>query len=434
MLRELADTNCSTAVTSFSLPRHCWYVIKEGFASSLVERAVLETGCEETDRVLDPFCGSGTVPVTSARRNHPVVGVEVNPFLSFVSRTKLAQCAPEKVKDAFGGVLRRVKQGAKSPLESVSTFSETKEAKKWLFNRKVLRAFEGGWQATNQLARPTKQLLRLCLIGAAMDNCNAFPDGKCLRYRKDWETLDFGLREFEDSFHNRIDCVTEDLNRDPIDSSLGTIIRGDARTVLATSKLKKFRLCLTSPPYLNSFDYTDVYRPELFLSKTILSSKALYSHRLHTLRSHVQAKWPDPTRANFGPLYDQCFEEIRQREEALWNKRLPIMIQAYFEDIESILKNLRKLAMPNAHLWFVVSTSAYGGVEIPVDLIAAHVGERAGWSLKDVNVIRRLRPSGQHTNKVSGITVRVPRLRESIVVFEAGGDNRARRTRSKREE
>jgi hypothetical protein len=82
--------------------------------------------------------------------------------------------------------------------------------------------------------------------------------------------------------------------------------------------------------------------------------------------------------------------------------------------------------MPNAHLWFLVSTSAYAGVEIPVDLIAAHVGERAGWALKEVNVIRRLRPSGQLTTKVSGITVRVPRLRESIVVFDAGGDNRTR--------
>src|SRR6266852_1914328 len=433
MLSELADTNCSTAETSFSLPRHRWYVIKEGFAASLVESAVRETGCEDQDRILDPFCGSGTVPVTGARRKHPVVGVEVNPFLSFVSRTKLVQCAPEKVKDAFGSVLRGVKHGAASPLESMSTFSETKKAKKWLFNGKILRAFEGGWQATDQLARPAKQLVRLCLIGAAMDSCNAFPDGKCLRYRKDWEDLDFGLAEFEDSLEKRVECVIEDLRSDPINSSLAKIIPGDARKILATSTLKKFGLCVTSPPYLNSFDYTDVYRPELFLSKTILSSEALHTHRFRTLRSHVQVKWPDPTNANFGDLYDACIKEIRQRGEALWDKRLPLMVQAYFEDIESILKNLRKFAMPNAHLWFLVSTSAYAGVEIPVDLISAHVGERAGWSLKEVKVIRRLRPSGQHTNKVSGITVRVPRLRESIVIFDAGGDDGARRGVKKRE-
>src|SRR5262249_2469753 len=115
MMSELAETNCSTAETSFSLPRHRWYVIKEGFAASLVETAVRETGCQEVDRILDPFCGSGTVPVTGARQNHPVVGVEVNPFLSFVSRTKLAQCPPEKVKEAFRKVIQGVKRGAPSP-------------------------------------------------------------------------------------------------------------------------------------------------------------------------------------------------------------------------------------------------------------------------------------------------------------------------------
>ncbi len=426
MLTGLAATNCSTAETSISLPRHRWYVIKEGFAASLVETAVRETGCEDTDLIVDPFCGSGTVPVTGALRNHPVIGVEVNPFLSFVSRTKLAQCAPAKVTDAFAAVLLGVKHGAPSSLESMSTFSETKKATKWLFNRQILRAFEGGWRATNELSRPSKQLLRLCLIGAAMDNCNAFPDGKCLRYRKDWEGLDYGSAEFQASLQKRVDYVTEDLRTDPINSSLGKIIPGDARTVLKTSKLKKFRLCVTSPPYLNSFDYTDVYRPELFLSKAIVSSEALHTHRFSTLRSHVQVKWPDPTSSNFGPLYDECLKDIRHREEALWDKRLPLMVQAYFEDIEGVLKNLRKFAMPNACLWFVVSTSAYAGVEVPVDLITAHVGERAGWSLKEVSVIRRLRPSGQHTNKVSGVTVRVPRLRESIVVFDAGGENRPR--------
>ena len=43
-----------------------------------------------------------------------------------------------------------------------------------------------------------------------------------------------------------------------------------------------------------------------------------------------------------------------------------------------------------------------------------------GWSLYELAVIRRLRPSGQHTNKVSGITVTV-RLRESVVIFNAQG-------------
>ena len=82
----LTDPDCSTSDTSPNLPRHRWYVIKEGFSPNLVETAVKETDCQESDCIIDPFCGSGTVPVPGAFKGHPVVGVEVNPFLSFVSQ------------------------------------------------------------------------------------------------------------------------------------------------------------------------------------------------------------------------------------------------------------------------------------------------------------------------------------------------------------
>jgi len=38
------------------------------------------------------------------------------------------------------------------------------------------------------------------------------------------------------------------------------------------------------------------------------------------------------------------------------------MVQAYFEDMQTVLGHLRKHARTDAHLWMVVSTSAYAGV------------------------------------------------------------------------
>lgn len=62
------------------------------------------------------------------------------------------------------------------------------------------------------------------------------------------------------------------------------------------------------------------------------------------------------------------------------------MVQAYFEDMEVILRGLRRRAAANASLWLVVSTSAYAGVEVPVDLILAEIGQRSGWFLREVGV------------------------------------------------
>jgi hypothetical protein len=101
------------------------------------------------------------------------------------------------------------------------------------------------------------------------------------------------------------------------------------------------------------------------------------------------------------------------------DNRLPSMVQAYFEDMETILKGLRKRALKNASLWLVVSTSAYGGIEVPVDLILAEIGQRSGWFLRKVGVLRHLRSSSQYVKHVDEAARKSVPLRESVVIFDA---------------
>lgn len=137
------------------------------------------------------------------------------------------------------------------------------------------------------------------------------------------------------------------------------------------------------------------------------------------MRSHVQAKWEEPKRSSFGSLYKDSIEKVLERADDLWDDRIPLMIQAYFEDMEKILRLLYMNAKPNASLWLVVSTSAYVGVQIPVDLIIADIGERVGWYLREVHVLKYLRTSGQHWKKWAKEDEQKPRLRESVVIFDA---------------
>lgn len=147
--------------------------------------------------------------------------------------------------------------------------------------------------------------------------------------------------------------------------------------------------------------------------------------RLKTVRSHVQASWDRPVKSDFGALYKACHEEIRERAAALWDSRIPMMIQAYFEDMETILRGLRLRAQDNASVWLVVSTSAYGGVEVPVDLILAQIGIRLGWSLREVGVLRNLRSSSQHVKNVEKAESKSIPLRESVVIFDANSRRKA---------
>lgn len=418
-----------SAMDAEHLPRHRWYFFKEAFSPAIVDHAIKDAKLGQNALVYDPFSGSGTTPLVAGLAGMRGAGTEVNPFLRFVAETKTRSATLEAFDAAIDYAIDGAAKGADTALVEFSTFSErapkARERGKWLFNSEVLRGFEGGRQRVADSSRSEFALVRLCLIGAAMDTANASKDGKCLRYKKKWSELGLGVDDLIAALRLRAADVREDLEKTASMPIQAEIKLGDSRVVHAP---EKFDLCVTSPPYLNSFDYTDVYRPELFLGGHVPDMAKLRELRLATLRSHVQAAWNPPLRDEFGPSYMEAMIALREaeatlktNEKQLWNGRLPMMIQAYFEDMEQVLIGLRKRAKPKSSVWLVVSTSAYAGVEFPVDLIIAEIAGRCGWFLRKVTVLRHLkRVAGQQWDELSkreGVTG--PHLRESLVILDA---------------
>jgi hypothetical protein len=417
MLNEsfsLRDQGLSTSVDGASRARHRWYHVKESFSPALLEAAIKEAGCTSGDLIVDPFCGSGTAPLVAVENRLNATGFEVNPFLAFVSRAKLVRPRKGSLAAVRDNVLKGAEDGAESKLNGFSTFTYRKGLEKWLFNRPVLNAFEGAWRAAAEIRGPTQSVVRLALLGAAMDCCNAIRDGKCLRYRSEWRKIAFDRSAFIEALEGRLQYIEADLQTRR-SMGHGEIVLGDSRRMVGTLA-SKFKLCVTSPPYLNSFDYSDIYRPEMFLGRFVKSMAQLRAVRLSTVRSHVQADWERPKTPLPSVLATRCIAEVKKCEDDLWDHRIPFMVHAYFEDMQRVLAQLRGVAHEDAALWMVVSTSAYVGVEIPVDLILAELGVAAGWCLREVGVLRYLRSSGQHWSN-SGIPT--PPLRESVVILDA---------------
>jgi hypothetical protein len=418
-----------SALDATSLPRHRWYFFKEAFSPDIVTHAIKETACKPGDLVVDPFSGSGTTVLAAARKGLSARGSEVNPFLAFVAHTKLTNPRVAALESLTADMIRSARKGKRSPLQGFSTFTATEGVDKWLFNDVVLQAFTGAWDAATTIPTHSRSVVRLALLGAAMDTCNAVRDGKCLRYRSNWQESTFDKDDFCDAFEARMIAITDDVVTAPVEAGLAKIRVGDSR-IGGVSGGKRFKLCVMSPPYLNSFDYTDVYRPELFLGGFVKDMADLRRLRLTSLRSHVQVKWSEPKGCKFGAHFDTAYNSITSRAEKLWNRRIPMMLKAYFEDMHRVLRSLRDDAADGASLWIVVSTSAYAGVEIPVDLILADVGCQVGWVLKEVRTLRHLRrlPVQQWDQLAAAALGKVhsenrshagPHLRESLIILDA---------------
>lgn len=409
----LKDQNVSTAGDTTSLPRHRWYYYKEGFSPSLVKKAIEMLSLKENDLILDPFNGSGTVTLTCSENNVPSIGLEVNPFTAFIAKTKVKTANAKQFDNAAEYILEKVHKPKVSPLQEFSTFTEFSGKNKWLFNSEVLNSYYAGFSNLDNIKNKNIQaLIKLALIRAIMENSNVRRDGKCLRYRNNWKDLNYNNNTYIGSLEKRLCIIREDLDND-VKLNIPKIICGDSRKILSKSLKEKFSLCITSPPYLNTFDYTDIYRPELFLGGFVNSMEELYKLRLNTIRSHIQAKWEKPIINDFGTMYATAISEILKRQDQLMHNNIPIMIQAYFEDMTNILRMLRNNAKNNAELWLVVSTSAYAGIEIPVDMIIGEIGNKIGWALKEIGVLRHIRKRKTKYSKD------IDHLRESVVIFTA---------------
>ena len=67
---------------------HRWFRLTPSFSPDLVTSILAEFGSADS-HVLDPFAGRGTTLIECQLRNTNCVGIEINPFLHFVSRASL---------------------------------------------------------------------------------------------------------------------------------------------------------------------------------------------------------------------------------------------------------------------------------------------------------------------------------------------------------
>ena len=124
-------------------------------------------------------------------------------------------------------------------------------------------------------------------------------------------------------------------------------------------------LIITSPPYLNSRDYTDSYMLELKALDFLTNYNDIKKLREQTIRSHVQLKIQNLKGIQSKILKATISEmESLSKDSVVWNTEIQNMIIAYFEDMEIIFNGMyQKLKKGRRNLILMFSNSCiYFGV------------------------------------------------------------------------
>ena len=167
-------------------------------------------------------------------------------------------------------------------------------------------------------------------------------------------------------------------------------------------------IVITSPPYLNRYDYSRIYSLELCL-QFVSEFKELKQVRHSLLRSHIESREP-PTDDVHHPALMEILDNLAGQE--LNNPRIPVMIKGYFEDMNRVLRQLAQVCRPGAKVALVVANARFHGELIPVDLLLSELATEAGFKVERIIVTRYKGNSSQQMGRFGRVAVR-----ESIAIW-----------------
>lgn len=399
-------------------PFHRWYPFVEGYSKEFIQSIV-----KEMDRnnlvCLEPFSGSGTTALELQNCGIACFAFEVNPLMYLIARVKLENGYELERFEYWYDYI--VKERSKKIVELETKFNTLYQGegkKKWNYNTDIGIAVEKLRQVIESISEVIyKELFKVALAAILLDVSNLYRNGKCLSYKKKWEDRKIVEKDVFDKFDEK---VLKELKCDIENSITRTKINNKERLYNQDSRIgianevddNSIDLVITSPPYLNSRDYTDTYMLELKTLGFTKTSEEIKELREKTLRSHVQIKWNDTSNVNNELLENTLVElEEASKEIEKWNDSIIDMVRLYFVDMQNIFRVLYGKMKIHGRIYFNVSNSAYFNVLINTLEICASIAEQEGFKVLEIRDARKLKTSPQQKKTIG-------KLLEGVVVLE----------------
>ncbi|QZO01150.1 site-specific DNA-methyltransferase [Chenggangzhangella methanolivorans] len=400
-----------TNAGSAQLPFQGWRKFKEAFAPELIAMAVAEHPAK-VHRIFDPFGGSGTTALAAQFLWLDASTIEINPYLADLIEAKLN--APEPVEIA--GELARLLNTADRQRSDLAVFFqgapktliEPGDKGRWILGREMAQEAASLLDALPVIIDDRMQRLFRVLLGAVIvDNSNAVISGKGRRYRKGCETRSGTAAQLRISFIEAVAKAAKDIAMySGQRSSQYDLYRGDARELV--KRIDGFDVAIYSPPYPNSFDYTDVYNRimDARLFNKFRRNRAL---RSATLSSHVQLSRLYKPAPRGSSSLDLTLERLEKVAPTLWNKNIPAMIGSYFAEMIGIVSDIARNGSSSGRQWLIVGDSRYAGIDVPVGEILLELSRSVGLTKLRSDPFRSMRAAPQQGGR--------PELRETLIVL-----------------
>lgn len=391
------QTELGTFKDSMRAPIHNWFRYPAGYSYKFVDAVFRKFNIASQHWVYDPFSGTGTTLVSAKQKNVNAYGVEAHTFVHWVAEVKLywnfnygelefelqhlITACHNYVIDHFDHVdLTEVFP------ELVYKCYHPRDLQELYLIRTFVTQFVTNEHIRNLLKLALTDTLRSAAAAgtgwpyiAPNKNTGLKPPKGAMQlfFTKLWKMF----RELRDT--TQIESKSEIRN-----------ILGDSRQTQDIEN-SQVDLALTSPPYLNNYDYADRTRLETYFWgitnnwKDITDQfrdKLIVAATTQVIRKKykVETALSDELRQLAPDVYQTIQTAVLQlsqlRTQKGGKKDYDLMVALYFNDMLPVLQETFRVLKPHGHFCIVIGDSAPYGVHIATEDLIGRLGLSVGFS------------------------------------------------------
>jgi len=381
---------------SLCVPVHRWFRYPAGYSYKFVEASFDTFGIKPGDWVYDPFSGSGTTLLTAKQQGVNGYGVEAHSFVHWVADVKLRWAYD--IKQLEWNVENLLVEWRNSIPHQIETLDV-----EGVFPALVYKCYHPQDLKVLYLLREciSKEtppeivdLFKLALTDTLRGAAAAGTGWPYIAPRKNDGNSPpkKAFRVFEKTLRQMVSDLREVL-RDLSSCDIHNVL-GDSRERQNLPD-GQINIALTSPPYLNNYDYADrtrletyfwgitnswgditaKFRKKLITAATTQVTRSEYPDLLAVLTPEIK----DATPHIYTKLQDAIFKLSELRLQKGGKKDYDVMVALYFNDIFRVMQETFRLLKPGARFCLVLGDSAPYGIHIPTDQVIGELGLGLGF-------------------------------------------------------
>lgn len=362
-----------------------WFRYAAGFSQSTLDLC-FEALANESGLIVDPFAGVATTGTRAIAKGYPFRGIETHPLVAEIAALKFGVLDKQSAHD-LERTADELVASAKSA--QVSVAAETPLVRR-SFDDTVLRQLVALRDMIGRAEHHLAPYLRCALVGTLRDVASV---------KVGWPYQRPGFerkpphRSASKRFRERVQWLIDDLAILPHGGDARMIV-GDSRAAAsweAALENSKARICLSSPPYLNNYDYADATRLELYFLGEVRSWADLCSKvRMNMVAASTQQSTKSRAMAGWNTLASlpktlKVAQELssrlhKQRQERPRGKEYDQMFPAYLADIFQVVMRAYEYLDQGAVLAWVVGDSAPYGVYLDTPTLISNIASEVGFT------------------------------------------------------